>query len=216
MEQWLLTLPTALVYASLALTIALQYVCLPAPGGIAMTTAALMTVDGPVHPVPAVLSATAGALAGGSAGHRLGCRAGRPFLQRLAERERGPITPSRMAWLEAITERRGLWVVAAAPFSAMLRNTIAPVYGTLGAKRLPFLVVTAVGVAAWATTNIIVVHMLGEAAGKWISVLTALGLSSLLVAVLATGTRAATRRLRVQALGQRRRQACTGRDKPAL
>ncbi|MCG0286822.1 DedA family protein [Streptomyces sp. PSAA01] len=193
MEQWLLTLPPALVCASLALTIALQYVCLPAPGGIAMTTAALLTVDGPIHPAAAVLAATAGAVAGGAMGHRLGNRAGRALVQGLAERKRGPFTPSRISSLERLTERRGLWAVAAAPFSAMLRNTIAPVCGTLGTKRLPFLCVTAVGVAAWATANIIAVQLLGEAAEKWISALTALGLGALFVAVLATGIRAAIR-----------------------
>ncbi|MGW1209193.1 DedA family protein [Streptomyces sp. NPDC002499] len=154
-----------------------------------MTTAALLTVDGPVHPVAAVLAAAAGAVAGGAVGHRLGTRTGRAFLQRLSDRERGPVTRSRIASLENVTERLGLWVVAAAPFSAVLRNTIAPVCGTLGTKRFPFLTVTAVGVAVWAGANVAAVQLLGNAAGQWISVLTAVGLAALFAVLLSAGVR---------------------------
>ncbi|WP_432189493.1 VTT domain-containing protein [Streptomyces sp. Tue6028] len=193
MDQWLRSLPPTLVCVSLALTIALQYVCLPAPGGIAMTTAALLTVDGQVHPAAAVLSAAAGAVAGGAAGHRIGNRAGRTFLRGLAERQRGPLTQKRIDSLEHAAARAGLWVVAAAPFSAALRSTIAPVCGTVGTRRPPFLAVTAVGVTVWAGTTIIAVRVLGEAAGRWINFLAVAGLAVLLVVLGSTGVRAVVR-----------------------
>ncbi|MGD1221404.1 hypothetical protein [Streptomyces sp. Tue6028] len=95
--------------------------------------------------------------------------------------------------MEDAAARAGPWVVAAAPFSAALRSTIAPVCGTVETRRLLLLAVTAVGVTVWAGTTIIAVRILGEAAEGWISFLAAVGPTILLVVLGSTGFRAVVR-----------------------
>ncbi|MEU3980896.1 DedA family protein [Streptomyces sp. NPDC026672] len=188
------TIPPAGVYASTAVLVGLQFLCLPVPGGIALLTAALLASRGHVDPVLVCASVVAGVCAGASAGHAMGRRGGRPVLGRLGERFPRALSPRNLARTEAAFDRRGLWVVTASCFSSGLRMVIAPLSGALAVRFGPFLVATATSAALWAGSTTAAVYAVGQAAESWINRLSAVSLAALVVLGAASALRRRTTR----------------------
>lgn len=64
----------------------MQFLCLPLPGGVALTAAALLAVQGRLDPWLICACVVLGVLAGSLAGYRIGARGDRPLLERLGRR----------------------------------------------------------------------------------------------------------------------------------
>jgi membrane protein DedA with SNARE-associated domain len=78
MQAWLSEVPAVVVYLAVFFLIGGQFVCLPLPGRVVLTTAGLLAVQGAVSPVVVSLVAAAGVLAGSAAGTGLGTAAAGP------------------------------------------------------------------------------------------------------------------------------------------
>jgi len=191
-QQWLSAVPPAAVYLALFLVLVGQFVCLPMPGGIALTTAGLLAVRGSVEPWLVCVTAVAGVLVGAALGHRLGSRGGRPVLDRLARRFPRMLTPRRLTATETLFERWGTWLVIASCFSALLRMVIAPLAGTLGIPARRFIAAITVSAILWSVSTTAVIYFAGLAAEAWLDGLSWVGLAML--AVLAVMSLSAWRR----------------------
>lgn len=186
MQQWLSTVPSVTVYLAVFLVVGGQFLCLPLPGGIALTTAGLLAARGSVEPWLVCASAVAGVLAGSALGYRLGRRGGRPVLDRLARRFSRALTPQRLAATEALFEKRGVWLIVASCFSAVLRMVTAPLAGTLAIPAGRFAAAMTVSAVLWSVSTTTAIYFAGLAAESWLDSLSWLGLAMLAVFALAS------------------------------
>jgi membrane protein DedA with SNARE-associated domain len=186
MQEWLSTVPSAVVYLAVFLVLVGQFVCLPLPGGVALTTAGLLAVGGSVEPWLVCATAVAGVLAGSALGYRLGHRGGRPALDRLARRFPRMLTPGRLTATEALFERRGTWLVVVSCFSAVLRMVTAPLAGTLAVHKGRFMAAMAASAVLWSVSTTTAIYYAGLAAESWIDGLSLAGLAMLAVFALAS------------------------------
>ena len=186
MQQWLSTVPSAAVYLAVFLVVGGQFLCLPLPGGIALTTAGLLAVRGEVEPWLVCASAVAGVLVGSALGYRLGRRGGRPVLDRLARRFPRVLTPDRLTATEALFEKRGSWLLVASCFSAVLRMVAAPLAGTLAIPAGLFTAAMTASAVLWSVSTTTAIYYAGLAAESWLDGLSWLGLAALAVLAVAS------------------------------
>ena len=186
MQQWLSTVPSAVVYLAVFLVLGGQFLCLPLPGGVALTTAGLLAARGSVEPWLVCASAVAGVLVGSALGYRLGRRGGRPALDRLARRFPRMLTPGRLTSTEALFERRGVWLAVASCFSAVLRMVIAPLAGTLAVPAGRFAAAMTASAVLWSVSTTMAIYFAGLAAEAWLDGLSWAGLGMLAVLALAS------------------------------
>jgi membrane protein DedA with SNARE-associated domain len=186
MQQWLSTVPSAAVYLAVFLVVGGQFLCLPLPGGIALTTAGLLAARGEVEPWLVCASAVAGVLVGSALGYRLGRRGGRPVLDRLARRFPRVLTPDRLTSTEALFEKRGAWLLVASCFSAVLRMVAAPLAGTLAIPAGLFAAAMTASAVLWSVSTTTAIYYAGLAAESWLDGLSWLGLAAMAVLAVAS------------------------------
>jgi membrane protein DedA with SNARE-associated domain len=186
MQQWLSAVPPAIVYLAVFLVVGGQFVCLPLPGGVALTTAGLLAVRGSVEPWLVCVAAVAGVLAGSAVGYRLGRRGGRAALDRLTRRFPRVLPPKRLATTERLFARWGSWLLVASCFSAVLRMAAAPSAGTLSIPVRRFTLAMAASAVLWSVGTATALYYLGLAAESWIDGLSWVGLAMLAVLALAS------------------------------
>lgn len=184
MQAWLSEVPAAIVYLAVFFLIGGQFLCLPLPGGVVLTTAGLLAVQGTVDPVAVSVAATAGVLAGSAAGYRLGRRGGRVVLEKLVRRFPRVLSQKRVAATERLFERWGAWVVVVSCFSAVLRMIAAPLAGTLAVPVRRFALAMTVSALLWSFGTTLGIYYVGQVAEQWINGLSAAGLVMLAVLAL--------------------------------
>jgi membrane protein DedA with SNARE-associated domain len=186
--DWLGSVPPIGVYSVVALVIGLQFLCLPLPGGVALTTAALLALGDPRLELTLVAaSAVLGVVAGATAGHQLGRRGGRALLDRLRRRNPRVLSDRNMARTEAAFARWGVWLAVASCFTAVLRMVAAPLAGTLGLPLDRFLVAVTISAVVWAGGTTAAIYYVGAAvAQSWLVWISWVGLAMLAVFLAAS------------------------------
>ncbi|WP_372665851.1 DedA family protein [Amycolatopsis kentuckyensis] len=186
MQPWLSAVPAAIVYLVVFLVVGGQFMCLPLPGGVVVTAAGLLAVQGSAEPWAVCAAATAGVLAGSAAGYRLGRRGGRPLLERITGRFPRALSENRVAATEQLFERRGTWVLVVSCFSAVLRMIAAPLSGTLAVPTRRFATAMTASALLWSIGTTLGIYYLGQAAEAWIEGLSWAGLAMVAVLALAS------------------------------
>jgi membrane protein DedA with SNARE-associated domain len=193
MGQWLSAVSPAIVYLAVFLVVGGQFVCLPLPGGVALTTAGLLAVRGSVEPWLVCVAAVTGVLAGSAVGYRLGRRGGRAALDRLTRRFPRVFPPKRLATAERLFARWGSWILVASCFSAVPRMVGAPLAGTLSIPVRRFGLAMAASAVLWSVGTTTAIYYLGRAAESWIDGLSWVGLAMLALASVPSWFRSASR-----------------------
>src|ERR1700757_3666410 len=157
---------------------------IPVPGEIALVTAAVLAVQHRMALSPAwiAVAASAGAIAGDSAGFTIGRRYGRSLFSRLGRRFPRHFGPGHVALAERVFTRHGVWAVFFGRFIALLRIFAGPLAGSLHMPYDRFLLANASGGIIWASGITYIIYYLGQAAEKWLSRVSWIGL---VVAVVA-------------------------------
>lgn len=137
-------------YLAVALLVAAEGLGIPLPGETAVVTAAAFAGRGTLDVFGVVLSATIGAVAGGTGGYFIGRSGGRDLLERYGHMLR--MDAEKIARAEAYFAQHGAKTVFFSRFVALLR-----ILGGLmaGAMRMPFLrfsVANLTGGLVWAAT----------------------------------------------------------------
>jgi membrane protein DedA with SNARE-associated domain len=137
-------------YFAVALFVMLEGFGIPLPGETAIVTAAAFAAGGSLNVYGVVLSATVGAVLGGSGGYWIGRIGGRGLLVRHGHWVR--LTPERLVHAEEYFARHGAATVFFSRFLALLR-----IFGALiaGVAHMPFAKFSAVnllGGLAWSAT----------------------------------------------------------------
>lgn len=184
MQAWLSAVPAAIVYLVVFVLVGGQFVGLPLPGGVVLTTASLLAVQGPAEAWAVCAAASAGVLTGSAAGYRLGRRGGRALLDRLVRRFPRALPENRVAATERLFERRGAWVLVVSCFPAVLRMIAAPLSGTLAVPARRFAAAMTASALLWSIGTTLGIHYLGRAAGPWADRLSWAGLATLAVVAL--------------------------------
>jgi membrane protein DedA with SNARE-associated domain len=155
------------------------------PGEIALVTAAVLATQHKVALEPAwiAVSASAGAIAGDSIGFYIGHRVGNPLFGWLGGKFPRHFGPSHVVVAERFFTRHGAWAVFFGRFIALLRIFSGPLAGSLHMPYGRFLLANASGGIIWATGITYAIWFLGQAAEKWLSRASWIGL----VAALAVG-----------------------------
>src|SRR5690242_354091 len=158
---------------------------IPVPGEIALVTAAVLATQHKMALSPAWIaaSASAGAIAGDSIGYLIGHRAGSPLFDWLGRKFPRHFGPGHVALAERFFTRHGAWAVFFGRFIALLRIFSGPLAGSLHMPYGRFLLANASGGIIWATGITYLIWFLGQAAEKWLSRASWIGL----VAALAVG-----------------------------
>jgi len=160
---------------------------IPVPGEIALVTAAVLASQHKAGLEPAwiAVSASAGAIAGDSIGFYVGHRVGKPLFGWLGGKFPRHFGPSHVAVAERFFTRRGAWAVFFGRFIALLRIFSGPLAGSLHMPYGRFLLANASGGIIWATGITYLIWFLGQAAEKWLSRASWIGLVAALVVGLA-------------------------------
>ncbi len=137
-------------YLAVAAFVALEGLGIPLPGETAVVTAAAFSAQGSLSIVGVILSATVGAVVGGSGGYWVGRIGGRGMLVRYGHLIR--LDSERLLRTEQYFERHGAKTVFFARFIALLR-----IFGCIlaGVAHMPFPTFSAVnllGGLVWAVT----------------------------------------------------------------
>src|SRR5689334_21108130 len=157
---------------------------IPVPGEIALVTAAVLaTQHKGLEPAWIAVAASAGAIAGDSIGFYVGHRVGKPLFGWLGGKFPRHFGPSHVVVAERFFTRRGAWAVFFGRFIALLRIFSGPLAGSLHMPYGRFLLANASGGIIWATGITYLIWFLGQAAEKWLSRASWIGL----VAALAVG-----------------------------
>src|SRR5690349_2728642 len=158
---------------------------IPVPGEIALVTAAVLASQHKAGLEPAwiAVAASAGAIAGDSIGFYIGHRVGKPLFGWLGGKFPRHFGPSHVVVAERFFTRRGAWAVFFGRFIALLRIFSGPLAGSLHMPYGRFLLANASGGIIWATGITYLIWFLGQAAEKWLSRASWIGL----VAALAVG-----------------------------
>ncbi|MEU8632480.1 VTT domain-containing protein [Amycolatopsis sp. NPDC048633] len=186
MQAWLSAVPAAMVYLAVFLVVGGEFLCLPLPGGVVLTTATLLAVQGSVEPWAVCAAATAGVLAGSAAGYRVGRRGGRAVLEKLVRRFPRMLSQARVANTEKLFERWGVRMIVVSCFSAVLRMITAPLSGTVAVPVRRFAPGITVSVLLWSIGTTLGIYYLGLAAESWIDGLSWAGLAMLAALALAS------------------------------
>ncbi|PZT70023.1 DedA family protein [Streptomyces sp. SW4] len=168
-QEWLGTVPAAAVYAVVGLVIAVESLGIPLPGEIVLVSAALLSSQHTgVDPLILGICATAGAVAGDSAGYAIGRRGGRPLLARLGRKFPRHFSEGHIATAERSFRKWGMWAVFFGRFVALLRIFAGPLAGVLHMPYWKFLTANVLGGILWAGGTTAVVHYVGIVAESWL------------------------------------------------
>ncbi|HLL68878.1 MAG TPA: DedA family protein [Micromonosporaceae bacterium] len=167
-ETWLATLPPILVYLVVMIIIGLESMGIPLPGEIALVTASLLSISGPVSPWGVAIGATIGAIVGDSIGYAIGRRGGRPLLERFGRRFPKHFGPHHLRRAEHAFQRWGVWAVFFGRFMALLRILAGPLAGALHVPYRKFLLANASGGFVWAFGTTFAIYYAGRAAERWL------------------------------------------------
>ena len=183
------SIPPAAVYLIVGLMIMVESLGVPVPGEIALVTAAVLATQHKVAVAPEwiAISASAGAIAGDSIGFYIGHRVGKPLFGWLGRKFPRHFSPAHVAVAERFFNRYGAWAVFFGRFIALLRIFSGPLAGSLHMPYGRFLLANACGGIIWASGLTYTIWFLGQAAEKWLSRVSWIGLVvALLIGVVVT------------------------------
>ena len=177
------SIPPEAVYLIVGLMIMVESLGIPIPGEIALVTAAVLATQHKAGLAPEwiAVSGSAGAIAGDSIGFYVGHRVGKPLFDWLGRKFPRHFGPSHVAVAERFFTRHGPWAVFFGRFVALLRIFSGPLAGSLHMPYDRFLLANASGGIVWAGGLTYLIWYLGQAAEKWLSRVSWIGL---LVAVV--------------------------------
>jgi membrane protein DedA with SNARE-associated domain len=181
------SIPPEAVYLIVGVMIMIESLGIPVPGEIALVTAAVLASQHKAGLEPAwiAVAASAGAIAGDSIGFYIGHRVGKPLFGWLGGKFPRHFGPSHVVVAERFFTRRGAWAVFFGRFIALLRIFSGPLAGSLHMPYGRFLLANATGGIIWATGITYLIWFLGQAAEKWLSRASWIGLVAALVVGLA-------------------------------
>ena len=181
------SIPPEAVYLLVGVMIMVESLGIPVPGEIALVTAAVLATQHkvPLEPAWIAVSASAGAIAGDSIGFYVGHRVGKPLFGWLGGKFPRHFGPSHVAVAERFFTRHGAWAVFFGRFIALLRIFSGPLAGSLRMPYGRFLLANASGGIIWATGITYLIWFLGQAAEKWLSRASWIGLLAALAVGLA-------------------------------
>ncbi|WP_269931117.1 DedA family protein [Aminobacter sp. HY435] len=119
----------------------------PLPGESLLVAVSAMAARGDINLTYALVAAFCGAVLGDSTGYAIGHYGGRPLLLRYGQYIK--LTPERLAKIEGIFRRRGMWIVIGARFLAFLRQFNGLIAGSMAMPWPRFFMANAIGAAAW-------------------------------------------------------------------
>ena len=208
------SIPPEAVYLIVGLMIMVESLGIPVPGEIALVTAAVLATQHKMALSPAWIAAaaSAGAIAGDSAGFTIGQRYGGSLFDRLGRRFPRHFGPGHVVLAERVFTRHGVWAVFFGRFIALLRIFAGPLAGSLRMPYGRFLAANASGGIVWAAGITYLIWFLGLAAEQWMSRLSWLGLAAAalvglgITLLIRRKTRALTRQAEAQAEADARPQ----------
>jgi membrane protein DedA with SNARE-associated domain len=183
------SIPPEAVYLIVGLMIMVESLGIPVPGEIALVTAAVLATQHKVAVAPEwiAISGSAGAIVGDSIGFYIGHRVGKPLFGWLGRKFPRHFGPGHVAVAERFFTRHGAWAVFFGRFIALLRIFSGPLAGSLHMPYGRFLLANASGGIIWASGLTYLIWFLGQAAEKWLSRVSWIGLvAALLVGVAVT------------------------------
>jgi membrane protein DedA with SNARE-associated domain len=183
------SIPPEAVYLIVGLMIMVESLGIPVPGEIALVTAAVLATQHKVAVAPEwiAISGSAGAIVGDSIGFYIGHRVGKPLFGWLGGKFPRHFGPGHVAVAERFFTRHGAWAVFFGRFIALLRIFSGPLAGSLHMPYGRFLLANAGGGIIWASGLTYIIWFLGQAAEKWLSRVSWIGLvAALLVGVAVT------------------------------
>jgi membrane protein DedA with SNARE-associated domain len=183
------SIPPEAVYLIVGLMIMVESLGIPVPGEVALVTAAVLATQHKVAVAPEwiAISGSAGAIVGDSIGFYIGHRVGKPLFGWLGRKFPRHFGPSHVAVAERFFTRHGAWAVFFGRFIALLRIFSGPLAGSLHMPYGRFLLANACGGIIWASGLTYIIWYLGQAAEKWLSRASWIGLVvALLVGVAVT------------------------------
>ena len=185
-SHMLQSIPPEAVYLTVGLMIMVESLGIPVPGEIALVTAAVLAAQHKMALSPGWIAAaaSAGAIAGDSAGFTIGRRYGRSLFDRLGRRFPRHFGPGHVLLAERVFTRHGVWAVFFGRFIALLRIFAGPLAGSLRMPYGRFLAANASGGIVWAAGMTYLIWFLGLAAEQWLSRFSWLGLAAALLAGL--------------------------------
>jgi membrane protein DedA with SNARE-associated domain len=181
------SIPPEAVYLIVGLMIMVESLGIPVPGEIALVTAAVLATQHKVALAPEWIAASgsAGAIAGDSIGFYVGHRVGQPLFELLGRKFPRHFGPAHVAVAERYFTRHGAWAVFFGRFIALLRIFSGPLAGSLHMPYGRFLLANASGGIIWASGLTYIIWFLGQAAEKWLSRVSWIGLIVALLVGLA-------------------------------
>ena len=217
------SIPPEAVYLIVGLMIMVESLGIPVPGEIALVTAAVLATQHKMALSPAwiAVAASAGAIAGDSAGFTIGRRYGGSLFDRLGRRFPRHFGPGHVALAGRVFTRHGVWAVFFGRFIALLRIFAGPLAGSLRMPYFRFLAANVCGGILWATGITFLIWFLGAAAEKWMSraswlALVAATLVGLLITLLIRRkTRTLVRQAEAEAEAEARAQVLAEAEAPS-
>ena len=181
------SIPPEAVYLIVGLMIMVESLGIPVPGEIALVTAAVLATQHKMAVAPEwiAVSGSAGAIVGDSIGFYIGHRVGKPLFEWLGRKFPRHFSPSHVAVAERFFTRHGAWAVFFGRFIALLRIFSGPLAGSLHMPYGRFLLANASGGIIWASGLTYLIWFLGQAAEKWLSRASWIGLAGALLVGLA-------------------------------
>lgn len=169
-DHWLQTVPSLLVYLTVAGVIGLESLGVPLPGEIVLVSAALLSSRHlGIDPMWVAICGSAGAIVGDSIGYAIGRKGGRRLFDWAGRKFPRHFGPEHIANAERIFARRGVWAVFFGRFVAVLRILCGPLAGSLHMRYPKFLAANALGGIVWAGGTTYAVYYLGVVAEQWLS-----------------------------------------------
>jgi membrane protein DedA with SNARE-associated domain len=141
--------PSIAAYGALAVFVVIYFEALgaPLPGESLLVAVSALAARGDINLVHALVAAFCGAVLGDSTGYAIGHFGGRPLLLRYGHYIK--LTPERLATLEDVFRRKGMWIVMGARFVAILRQINGLIAGSVAMPWPRFLLANTIGAAAW-------------------------------------------------------------------
>jgi membrane protein DedA with SNARE-associated domain len=181
-QEWLDSVPAALVYLLVAVVIGVESLGIPLPGEIVLVSSALLASQhGHINPVALGACASAGAIIGDSIGYAIGRKGGRPLLAWLGNRFPKHFSESNVAMAERSFHKWGMWAVFFGRFVALLRIFAGPLAGVLHMPYWKFLIANVIGGILWAGGTTAAVYYVGVVAESWFKNFSYAGLGAAVV-----------------------------------
>ena len=135
-------------YVAIFVLVAIECFGVPVPGEAALITGAAFAAAGRLSIVGVIISAAAGAIAGGTGGYWLGRRGGVALVERYGKVLR--VTPERMRTVREFFDKHGPWAVFIGRFVALVRAWAAILAGTGRMEFATFTIYNSLGAIVWA------------------------------------------------------------------